>query len=146
MQRMGVGEIPVMGDGEAAKFEIGEQRLDIAQGSLAGGGIAHMADPGMALQAGDDGLGGEVVGDMAEGAVGVELPAVEGDDADRFLSTVLQGMKSEDASRGRLFDAENPYNTAFLLQLVVVEGVGADRHAYSLLLIKRSRSLRSPAL
>ena len=39
-----IGEIAVVRDGEAAEFEIGEQRLDVAQRGLAGRRIAHMAD------------------------------------------------------------------------------------------------------
>jgi hypothetical protein len=47
VQRVGVGEISVMCDGEAAELEIGEQRLDIAQGRLAGRRIAAMTEGGM---------------------------------------------------------------------------------------------------
>ena len=43
-QRMRVGEIAVMRDGDAAAREIGEHRLDVAGDGAAGGRIAHMAD------------------------------------------------------------------------------------------------------
>ena len=43
-QGMGVGEIAVMGDGQAAARQIGEDRLDVAGVGAAGGGIAVMAD------------------------------------------------------------------------------------------------------
>ena len=43
-QGMGIGEIAVMGDGDAAAGQIGEDRLDVAGVGAAGGGIAHMAD------------------------------------------------------------------------------------------------------
>ncbi len=43
-QRQAVGQVAVMADGEAAGFEFGEQRLDVAQQGLAGGRIADMAD------------------------------------------------------------------------------------------------------
>ena len=36
-ERQGVGEIAVMGDGEASGFKIGEQRLDVAEDRFAGG-------------------------------------------------------------------------------------------------------------
>ena len=43
-QRQAIGEIAVVGDGEAAGIEFGEQRLHIAQDGLAGRRIADMAD------------------------------------------------------------------------------------------------------
>ena len=52
-QRQAVGQVAVVADGEAAALELGEQRLDVAQDGLAGGGIAHMADGGGAGQAVD---------------------------------------------------------------------------------------------
>ena len=47
-----VGDIAVMGDREAARGELGEQRLDVAQRGLAGGRIADMADRGIAGERG----------------------------------------------------------------------------------------------
>ena len=44
MQRVGVGQVAVMRDREAAELEIGIQRLDIAQDRVAGGGVAVVAD------------------------------------------------------------------------------------------------------
>ncbi len=52
-QRQAVGEIAVVGDGEAAAVELGEQRLHVAQDGLAGGRVARMADGGGAGQAFD---------------------------------------------------------------------------------------------
>ena len=62
---------------------------------------------------------------MAERAVRVELAPVEGDDAGRFLAAMLQGMQAEHGAGRGLVDAEDAENAALLLQLVVVEGVGA---------------------
>src|SRR6185369_7586740 len=130
MDRRGIGQIAVMGEGEAPELQIGEERLDIAQDGLTGGGIADMADGRMALQLGHHLLGGEIVGHMAQRPVGVELAAVEGDDAGGLLAAVLQGMQAEDGPRRRLLtpivDADD---SAFFLELVVVEGVGANHHA-----------------
>jgi hypothetical protein len=53
-QGVGIGEVAVMADGEAAELEFREQRLDVAQHRLAGGGIAVMADGARAGQAGHD--------------------------------------------------------------------------------------------
>ena len=43
-QLVGIGQVAVVADGEAAELEIGEQRLDVAQRHLAGRRVAHMAD------------------------------------------------------------------------------------------------------
>ena len=50
-QLVGIGEVAVVADGEAAEFEIGEERLDIAHRDFAGRRIAHMADRRMPLEA-----------------------------------------------------------------------------------------------
>ena len=49
-QRMGVGEVTVMGDGEAAAGQVGEQGLDVAGAAAASGGIAVMSDGEAAFQ------------------------------------------------------------------------------------------------
>ena len=43
-QRMGIGKIAVMGDGQAATREIRENGLDVGGPAAAGGGITVMAD------------------------------------------------------------------------------------------------------
>ena len=43
-QQVGVGEVAVVGEGQAAEVEIGEDRLDVAVGRAAGRGVAVMAD------------------------------------------------------------------------------------------------------
>ena len=50
-QRQAVGEVAVVGDGEAAALEFGEQRLHVAQHGLAGGGVADVADRREAFEA-----------------------------------------------------------------------------------------------
>ena len=51
-----------------------------------------------------------------------------GDDAARFLTTVLQGMQSEGDNRGGVIDANDAKDAAFLFQFVVVTAgpVGAQ--------------------
>ena len=43
-QHVGVGQVAVVRDREAAELEIGIQRLDVAQDRVAGGGVAVVAD------------------------------------------------------------------------------------------------------
>ena len=54
-----------MGDREAARGELGEQRLDVAQRRLAGGRIADMADRGAPGERADHIVLVEIAGDMA---------------------------------------------------------------------------------
>ena len=127
VQRMGIGQVPVMADREAAELEVGEERLDVAQDRLAGGGIADMAHGRMALEPADDGFRGETVGDMAQRPVGGELMPVIGDDADGLLAAMLQGVQAQGAERGGLLGTVDADHAALFLELVVVEGMGADR-------------------
>ena len=126
-QGMGVGQIAVVGEGEAARAQFGEQRLHVAQGRLARGRIAHMADRRRALQAADDLLAGEDVADQAQIAVRVKLLSVPGDDARGLLPAVLQCMQAEHAVGGGIVMAENAEHAAFFTQLIVVERIG-DQH------------------
>ena len=50
-QQVGVGEVAVVGEGQAAEVEIGEDRLDVAVGRAAGRGVAVVADRRIALEA-----------------------------------------------------------------------------------------------
>ena len=119
-QRQAVGEIAVVGDGEAAGIEFGEQRLDVAQDGAAGGGVADMADGGAAGQALDHLAAGEGVADEAEAAFGVEAAAVEGDDAGGLLAAMLQGVQAERGDGGGIGMAEDAEHAAFLAQRVAI--------------------------
>ena len=99
-----VGEIAVVGDGETARAQLGEQRLDIAQDRLARRRIAHMADRRAAGQALDRRGAREMFADQTETAFGIESVTVEGDDAGRFLAAMLQGVQPERGDRRRRRD------------------------------------------
>ena len=58
-----------------------------------------MADGGAALQGTDDALSREAVGDMAHGAVRMEVLTVMTDDAGSFLPAMLQRVQSEHGQR-----------------------------------------------
>ena len=123
-QRQAVGQVAVVADGEAAGFELGEQRLHVAQDGFAGGRIADMADRGGAGQAVDHLAAGEVVADEAHAALGVEALAVEGDDAGGLLAAVLERVQAERRDGGGVGMAEDAEHAAFLAQPV---GVGIER-------------------
>ena len=88
-QRQAVGQVAVVADRKAAGIELGEQRLHVAQDRFAGGRVAHMADRRHARQPFDHLAPREGVADEAEPALGMEVAAVEGDDAGRLLAAML---------------------------------------------------------
>ena len=124
-QGEGVREVAVVGDGEAAGVDIGKQRLHVAQDGIAAGRVAIVADGDVALQALDDAGAAEVVADEAHAALGVELPAVVGDDAAGFLSAVLEGVQAERGDGGGVGVPKNTKDPAFLAESVVVVARGS---------------------
>jgi hypothetical protein len=63
---------------------------------------------------------------MAHAAMGMELLAVIGNDAGRFLAAMLQGVEAE-RGEGRGFGmAEDAEHAAFLMRVVIFEGQGAQ--------------------
>ena len=115
-----VGQIAVVRDGEPAELEIGEQRLDVAQHRLAGRRVADMTDRDRARQAADDSLRAEVVADQAHRLVGMEMLAVEGDDAAGFLAAMLKGVQPERRGRAGIGMTEDAEHAAFVMEVIVV--------------------------
>ena len=113
---------------EAMVGKLGIKRLDVAQRRIAGGRIAHMPDAAAAVQFAHDVVAVEIAGDMAERPVGVEIFAVEGGDARRFLPAVLERVKAKRDEARRVVGAPNSENSALLAQFVVIERVGRQVH------------------
>ena len=67
----------------------------------------------------DDRRLGEGVADQADMALDVELRAVVGDDAGRFLAAMLQRMQAERDDRRRVLPAENAEHAAFVVEMIV---------------------------
>jgi hypothetical protein len=124
---VGIGEVAVMGDGETAALELGEQRLHVAQDGLAGRGIADMTDGHVSGQAVDHLAPRERVADQAEPALGMEPLAVEGDDAGGFLAAVLQGVQAERGDGRRIGMAEDAEDAAFLAEPIRFQIQGKRR-------------------
>jgi hypothetical protein len=118
-RRHRVGEVAVVRDREAAAGELGEQRLDVALDRAAMGRIAVVADGPVAGEAVDHLAAGEIVADEADMAFGMEVGAVETDDAGRFLAAMLEGVQAENGQRRRVLMAEDAEHAAFLAKLVV---------------------------
>ena len=137
-QRQRVGQVAVVGDREAAGVEVGEQRLHVAQDGVAGGGVAVVAERDVALEAADHVGLVEVVADEAEAALGMEVAAVEGDDAGGLLAAMLQGVKAERGQGRGILVAENTEDAALLAQAIVLvsrqgSGIGTlfDRNLHA---------------
>jgi hypothetical protein len=121
-----VGEVAVVGDGEASEVELGEQRLHVAQDGGAGGGVARMTHGHVAGEARHHRFIVEVLGDMAHAAVAVELTAVVGNDPGGFLAAVLERMQAERSVGGSVGIADDAENPTLLLQVIVIEGIGGE--------------------
>ena len=123
--RQEVGQVAVVGEGDAAAFQVGEHRLDVAEERAAGGGIAGVADGGAARQALDQVGAAEGVAHVAHVPLGVEALAVEGGDAAGLLAAVLQGVQAERRDGRGVGDVEDAEHAAFHAQRVVV-GLGIE--------------------
>ena len=121
-KRQCVRQVAVVGERDAARVEIGEQRLDVAQDGVAGGGIAHVTQRDVAAQAADHVDLVEVVADEAETALGMEVRAVVGDDAGCFLSAMLQSVKAERGQRRGVLVAEDAEHPALFAKAIVFGG------------------------
>ena len=116
-----------MADGKAAGGKIGEEGLDIAERRLAGRGVAVVADGTVTAEPGEHGRLVEIVADETQIPLGMELAAVERDDAAGFLAPVLERVEAENGQGRRIWMAEDAEDAAFLAKPVVV----AVRHAGS---------------
>ena len=90
----GIGQIAIVGDREAGRGEVCEDRLDVAQRGLALGRVAVVADGICTGQAGRQ-IAAEILADEAHMAFVVELLAIICGDAAGFLSAMLEGVQAE---------------------------------------------------
>ena len=91
-----------------------------------------MADGRLAGQAIDGRPAGKMVADEALAPFGVKPRSVEGDNARRLLSAVLQGVQAERNDRRGVGMAEDAEDAAFFVQPVFIEidaGGGRRRQA-----------------
>jgi hypothetical protein len=117
-QGQAVGQVAVVADREPAGIELGEQRLHVAQNGLAGGGVADMADSGIAGEAFDHLAAGKGVADEAQAPLGMKPASVEGNDSRGLLAAVLKGVQPQRRDGGGLGVAENAEHAAFLAQRI----------------------------
>ena len=84
-----VGEIAIVGDGHATLVEISEHRLDVADETTAGSGIAGVANGRLAREAGSQVVASKGVADIAHVTFSMETLAIEADDAAGLLPAML---------------------------------------------------------
>ncbi len=109
-----------MGEGDAAAFQVGVERLDVAQETAAGGGVAGMADGHRAGQPFGEVAVAEGLADLLGVALPVEPLAVVAGDPAGFLAAVLKGVQAERGEGAGVIRAEDPENPAFQPGGVVV--------------------------
>ena len=135
-QRQRIGEVAVVGDGEAAGIDVGIERLDVLERRLARRRVAVVADGDRAREPADDGRLVKVIADEPEVALGVELLAVVADDAGRFLAAVLKRVEPERRDRRRIGVPKNTEDPAFLAEPIVAQSrkpkIPVPRVAFSL--------------
>ena len=90
-----------------------EQRLGVAQLAGAGGGIAHVADGGLAGELFAEHPRREDLADQAHAGVAVEGVAVGDDDAGRLLAAVLLGEEALVADLRRVLGPQMPNRPHF---------------------------------
>ena len=122
-ERESVGEIAVMAEGKAARIEIDEERLHVAQHGIAAGRVANVAHRHVAFQPLDHRARGEMVADQADTAFGMKVVPVEADDAGGFLAAMLERMQTERGQGRGIGMIEDAEDAALLVQPVLFEPV-----------------------
>ncbi len=85
-----------------------------------------MASGNAARHSTDDVLAVKIARDMPHRAMAVKLVAVKAGDTCGFLSAMLQGVQPQRDHRGCTFGVVNTEDSAFLAQLVIIEGIGGE--------------------
>ena len=92
-QRVGVGEVSVVGQSHGSLDVVDHNGLGIAAVGLAGGAVAYMAQGGKPLPQRGQGSGGKDVSCKPQPLVGGENPVVVDHDAAALLPPVLEGQQ-----------------------------------------------------
>jgi hypothetical protein len=115
---LGVDQVAVMGDGDAAPGIVDGDRLAVLDIVAAGRGVAHVPDGAPARKTLEGILVLEHIGDEAESDMGPKPGAVGSGDAAPFLAAMLQCVKTEIGHIGRFGVAIDSENTAFFVEFI----------------------------
>ena len=105
-----------MSDCQRTPHRIGNQRLDVDQGTRSGGRVTHVTDPPVTFES----LKGsrlKNLRDKAQSPMDMKrlILALAGDDTRSLLPPMLEGKKTVIREHGRIFMAKDPKNTALVL-------------------------------
>ncbi len=117
----GVDEIAVMSDGDGAHEILAEEGLGVAEFGGAGGGVADVADGGVASQIFLEHARFEDLGNQAHSGVAVDGGPVGDGDAGGFLAAVLEGEEALVGDGGGFARAPDGEEAAFFFFFVLVE-------------------------
>ena len=122
VQEFEVGQVAVVGDGDAALVQVGEHRLDVAQEAAAGGGVAGVAHGRAARHPRHQVGAAEGLAHQPLVTFGVETLVLDAGDAAGFLAAMLQGVKAQSHDGGALVlvGAPDAADAAFQAKLVVL--------------------------
>jgi len=122
----GVGEVPVMAEGDFALVAVDDDRLGVKQSFVAGGRVAGVAD-GQAAGKFCENAGLEDFFDFAHGAMELEFRAVARDDAGGFLAAMLQSVEAEVGEIRGFGMAEDAEHATVVVEMIVV-GIVENLH------------------
>ncbi len=122
-KRQAIREVAVMGDRDAADFEFGKERLDVAQRHLAGRRIARMPDGDIARQLGECRGVRVMISDETHALFRIELLAVGRNDTGCLLAAMLERVQAKRRQGCCVRMSENAENAAFFVEGVALEFV-----------------------
>src|SRR5579863_9303671 len=144
-----------MSNRQAAAIELSEEGLHVAKNRLAGRGIADVSDRRRTRQSLDCPGVGKMIADQPQATLGVKALSIEGDDAGRLLTAMLERVEAKRGDRRRVGMTENAEDAAFFAQPISIgieiggraqnhrsikmraRSVGAKRGARSIVLLRR---------
>ena len=127
---MGINQIPVVGDGEAAAGVSDAERLGVDEDGRAGGGIAHMSNTEMTLQAGKN-IFVENFAHQPHTLMMAHQSTIADTDAGTLLAPVLEGIEAEIGKAGGVLMPINGKDTALFLWSTVRNNDGVRVMAQS---------------
>jgi hypothetical protein len=124
---MGVGEVPVVGDGQIPLGVPNHDGLGVGQVSSSGGGVADVAQGRLPWKRLQD-IGIEHFGDQPQASMKLGLSIVDGADPRGFLPPMLEGIEGQESFLGGFLHSRDTDDTTLVFRRFVEEvgGEGYD--------------------
>ena len=120
---MGINQVAIVGDGEAAAGVSNAERLGVDEDGRAGGGITHVSNTEMALQAGKD-IFVENFAHQPHALMVAHQSTISDADAGTLLAPVLEGIEAEIGKAGGVLVSINGEDTALFLWSPIRDNYG----------------------